>query len=251
MGLAEDYQRQLAWRDWQRALDTLPALAGQTVLDLGCGVGDQTGLLLARGAQVLGLDLNPELLAVAQARYPQARFQLANLHGLSELPAAFAQADGIWSSFTAAYFPDFLPTLQVWKQALRPGGWIALTEMADLFLHQPLQPETEAWLARYTAQAFAAGRYDFAMGQKLGVYLEQAGFQLQQQLLLNDQELSFQGPALPEVLQAWEARLERMPLLKTLGGDDFARLKADFLSCLAQPDHSSGARVYFYLAKKI
>ena len=41
MSLSSDYRLQFGWRSWSRILDELPPLQGQTVLDLGCGVGDQ------------------------------------------------------------------------------------------------------------------------------------------------------------------------------------------------------------------
>jgi tRNA1(Val) A37 N6-methylase TrmN6 len=46
-----------------------PAVAGETVLDLGCGVGTASLCLLARvpGARAVGLELQPELAALARA----------------------------------------------------------------------------------------------------------------------------------------------------------------------------------------
>ena len=66
--LIDEYRRQFAWRDWDRVLDALPDLRGQTVLDLGCGVGDLAASLAARGAKVIGFDLNEELLRAARSR---------------------------------------------------------------------------------------------------------------------------------------------------------------------------------------
>src|SRR5262245_40954924 len=60
MDLAAYYKQQFRWRDWTRAMGALPDLSGQVVLDLGCGIGDQAELLVARGAKVRGFDLNGE-----------------------------------------------------------------------------------------------------------------------------------------------------------------------------------------------
>src|SRR5262245_37712030 len=107
MSLSEEYRRQLEWRDWPRVFEELPPLRGRTVLDLGCGVGDQAAELVKRGARVLGIDANDELLREARSRrLPGAEFRLADLRALPDLGLA---ADWIWSSFAAAYFPD-LPT---------------------------------------------------------------------------------------------------------------------------------------------
>ena len=49
----------------QRYLDTLEA--GDSVLDIGCGQGKLVGLLKERDVNVLGVDLNEELIGIAQA----------------------------------------------------------------------------------------------------------------------------------------------------------------------------------------
>jgi 2-polyprenyl-3-methyl-5-hydroxy-6-metoxy-1,4-benzoquinol methylase len=68
VSLAGEYRRQSGWRSGPDILAALPRLEGATVLDLGCGVGDQAALLAARGARVLGFDMNEELLGEARSR---------------------------------------------------------------------------------------------------------------------------------------------------------------------------------------
>ena len=83
MSLTDEYKRQLAWRDWDIVLDALPSLAGATILDLGCGVGDVAELLSRRGAHVVGVDMNEELLTAALSRtLPRAEFRCADLRNL-------------------------------------------------------------------------------------------------------------------------------------------------------------------------
>lgn len=153
------------WRDWSTALAALPPLAGELVLDLGCGVGDQAAELLARGARVIGFDANEELLDAARARTLEgAEFHGADLRALPELdrPAA-----GLWCSFASAYFVELAPVLQGWARALRPGGWIALTEIDDLFAHEPLGARTRELLEAYAQEAVRERRYDFRMGRTI------------------------------------------------------------------------------------
>lgn len=61
-------------RDRMRAtmLSRLPAdLGGYRVLDAGCGTGAMTEELARRGAEVVAVDISPQLIGIARARLPQ------------------------------------------------------------------------------------------------------------------------------------------------------------------------------------
>jgi SAM-dependent methyltransferase len=106
LNLAEYYKRQFGWRNWPSILEALPPLQGCTILDLGCGVGDQAAELVARGARVIGIDMSEEVLQAARSR------QLPN----TEL------VDGIWNSFAAAYFPICLRCWRIGGNGSGPVG---------------------------------------------------------------------------------------------------------------------------------
>jgi SAM-dependent methyltransferase len=241
VSLADDYRRQFAWRSWPAIMAALPPLDGQTVVDLGCGVGDVASELVARGARVIGFDADEELLEAARSRgLANAEFLQADLR---QVPSCAVPADGLWSSFTAAYFPNLAAALAGWARLLRRGAWAALTEIDDLFGHQPLDERTRGVLDAYAADALGAGRYDFWAGRKLATASAGAGFEVQAVFEVADREFCFQGPADPEVLAAWRARLDRMAHLREFAGRDFARLREAFLACLVRDDHRSRARV--------
>lgn len=244
--LADEYRRQRAWRAFSDMLAELPPLAGCTVLDLGCAVGDVAAELAARGARVIGVDANEELLRAARAReLPRADFRSGDLR-TADLDVA---ADGIWSSFVAAYFPaDLADVLARWRRRLRPGGWIALVEVDDLFAHAPLAQETRALLAAYARDALFRRRYDFHMGGKLRAHLERAGFIVRVERAFPDRELAGTGPAPVEVVDAWRRRFARMQSLADFCGASFAAVRDDFLAALAHADHRSACRVCFCLA---
>ena len=247
MSLVAEYRRQLAWRSWSTVLDALPPLCGRAVLDLGCGVGDVAAELVARGARVTGVDLQEELLAEARARGLRvATFLRADLRTLPELPPA----DGMWGGFVAAYFPDLPAALAGWTHSLRPGGWIALTEIDDLFGHEPLAPRTRELLMAWEQQAFAASGYDFRMGSKLGAHLQRAGFTITNELVLPDLEFSTDGPLRADVLEGWSARLDRMRGLQQHCGPEFPALRTDLLACLSRADHHTVSRVCCCIAHK-
>jgi SAM-dependent methyltransferase len=248
MSLSSYYRRQVDWRAWPSIFDALPPLGGQTVLDLGCGVGDQAAELVARGARVIGVDMSEELLREARSRHlPDAEFRRSDLRKSLDLGVV---VDGIWCSFAAAYFPDLPAALALWGKHLQPGGWIAVTEIDDLFGHEPLSARTKSLFESYARDALMAGRYDFYMGRKLGNHLQRSGFTVSKVLALDDRELSFDGPARPDVVDAWRTRLDGMKLFRDFCGQSFDQVREEFLGCLTHPGHRSIAKVYCCIATK-
>jgi SAM-dependent methyltransferase len=248
MKLSTEYRQQFGWRAWPRIFEALPLVRGQVVLDLGCAVGDQAAEFVARGAHVIGVDIDHNMIEEARSRkLPNADFRQFDLRTLPDLGV---MADGLWCSFSAAYFPDLPSVLGGWSRNLRPGGWIALTEIDDLFGHQPLSARAKGLLDEYAHDALVAKRYDFHMGRKLRSHLERSGFQVSRVLTVVDQELSFEGPAQPAVVEAWRKRFDRMTLLRSFCGDDFENVREEFLSCLSHADHRSLAKVYCSIARK-
>lgn len=248
MGIVEEYQRQFEWRRWDRVFRILPDLSGAHILDLGCGVGDLAAEFVRRGARVTGLDGNAELIQFARERgLVGGHFHVADLR---DPPPLSVDYDGIWMSFTAAYFPDLVPRLHAWSNYLRPGGWICMVEVDDLFGHHPISEATQLRIDSYVQSSLDAKRYDFRMGRKLPHMLEDAGFQLDAVVDWDDVELSFSGPARPDVLAAWRSRWARMTLLRDHCGEDFEAVRDDFLSALSSPEHTSSAKVVVTLAHK-
>lgn len=51
---------------------------GETIVDFGCGTGDLAAKIAARGAEVIGVDISPEMVERARIKYPELTFQCAN-----------------------------------------------------------------------------------------------------------------------------------------------------------------------------
>lgn len=203
--------------------------------------------MAARGAHVVGIDLNDDLLETARSRrIRNAEFRRADLRAL---PDPGVLVDGLWCSFAAAYFTDLALVLPKWCKHLRPRAWVALTEADDLFGHTPLSVGATRAFQGYRRQALAAGRYDFRMGRKLRDYAEQAGLEVAESFTIPDAELAFDGPASPEVTVAWRNRLESMKLLQDSCGDGFAEVRDEFLAAISLPNHRSVAKVCCVVAK--
>ena len=245
--LATQYERQERWRRWEDALAQVPLQPGQTVLDLGCGAGQVARRLHERGARVIGVDGDAALLERARASAPGVRFEQLDLRELA--PGTFEPADGIWSSFVAAYLGDLPRVLRGWRDCLRPGGWLALIEVDDLFAHGPLASDLQERIAAFYAASRRAGGYDFQCGRHLAESARQAGFEVVLEKDLQDDELSFDGPAPPEVVEAWRQRLQRMAGAKAFFGHRFPDFARRFVETLQSPRHVCGARVVLVVAR--
>lgn len=212
MNIVDHYLQQHHWRHWSLVFESLPALQGAAVLDLGCGVGDQATQLAGRGAYVTGIDMNEQVLEFVRSRQvPNARLLQCDLRSL---PSDLSAADGIWSSFSAAYFPSSQSVLEEWATHLRVGGWLALTEIDDPFAQRPLSKRTQQYFSSYAAEALATNRYDFEMGRKLTEHTARAGLRVVKSFILPDDEFSCEGPVGPEVVSAWQRRLDGMALFR-------------------------------------
>jgi hypothetical protein len=164
---------------------------------------------------------------------------------------ALPSADGIWSSFVAAYFPDFGEILKNWLTLLKPGGWIAITEMSDLFGHEPLSPAVESTFKSYYNYAYRNRLYDFKMGSKLRSFMLGSGLTVIHEQNQFDQELNFNGPASAEVMKSWVARFDRMSGFKEYIGElSFNMTKNAFFDCLKNKHHQSKTTVHFIIASK-
>src|SRR5690242_20701516 len=57
---------------YEAALERVELRPGQSVLDIGCGVGAFLRLITARGARAFGLDASAPLIELARERLPEA-----------------------------------------------------------------------------------------------------------------------------------------------------------------------------------
>ncbi len=81
----------------QAVLDLLQPRAGERILDLGCGDGVLTEKLVALGAQVVGIDSSPDMIAAARRRGLDARLMDArSIAFKDEFDAVFSNAALHW-----------------------------------------------------------------------------------------------------------------------------------------------------------
>jgi predicted TPR repeat methyltransferase len=98
---------------------------GLTILDLGCGSGLSGASLKPLAAQMTGIDLSPEMIALAQARGLYDRLDVAEI--TDWLTKSDAQFDLILACDSLIYFGDLAPVLALVAKQLKPGGVFALS----------------------------------------------------------------------------------------------------------------------------
>ena len=159
MSIVEILSRQYRWRRWSDVYPYLGDLSGAQVADLGCGIGDQARDFSLLGAYVFGVDGIQGAIDHAKSRgIPRARFVCEDITDIKDSELKF---DGVWTSFTAAYFPRFDVLTRSIDSVLKPGGWLAITEVDDLFGHEPLHPRWSTLIEKYYARSIEEGIYRF------------------------------------------------------------------------------------------
>ncbi|ELY84643.1 class I SAM-dependent methyltransferase [Natrinema altunense] len=97
------------------------ALAGDRLLDVGCGPGSDLSTFESAGYDTVGLDLTSAFLQAACEREPTASLVRGDMRDLPFDDAAF---DGLWSSASFLHVPrsDAIATLREFRRVLRPDG---------------------------------------------------------------------------------------------------------------------------------
>ncbi|AQS37184.1 hypothetical protein Sps_02024 [Shewanella psychrophila] len=68
MNLFQEYEKQQGWRDWARFVEFIPLTANDTIVDLGCSVGDVSRMFSRQVKHVVGVDINSEFIAFCDSR---------------------------------------------------------------------------------------------------------------------------------------------------------------------------------------
>jgi len=108
-------------------LDAVEVRPGDVLLDNACGTGHLAGEALKRGADVVGADFSPAMLARAARRHPAIRFELADAEAL---PFSDGSFDAVVTSFGLHHFPFPVQALAEVRRVLRIGGRVACTVWA-------------------------------------------------------------------------------------------------------------------------
>jgi SAM-dependent methyltransferase len=100
---------------------------GMDVLDVACGTGNATIPTVRLGARAVGLDLVPELLAIARERAADAMVEVDWVEGDAEdMPFGPDSFDRVLSTFGCMFAPDHERMAAELLRVCRPGGAIGM-----------------------------------------------------------------------------------------------------------------------------
>jgi SAM-dependent methyltransferase len=125
---------------------------GEDVLDIACGTGNASIPAARIGGRVTGIDLTPEMLAVARTRAEAAEVEIEWVEGDAEnLPFDDDHFDVVLSAFGCMFAPRHEVATDEIARVLRPGGrmglctWTPEGAIGDFFrtvgAHLPSLPE--------------------------------------------------------------------------------------------------------------
>lgn len=161
-----------------RALETLlfsHLAPGGQVLDLCCGTGRLTEVLVRRGYRLTGLDNSAEMLDRARTRVPSAAFLRADIRDF-QVPGSFNAVVCAYNSLPhVTHGGDLIRVFQSVRRCLSPGGIFVF----DLYSRSAYAERWRGTFARVDDHyaCLVQGRYDqrSARGENLITIFERNG----------------------------------------------------------------------------
>lgn len=130
--LAETYETQeadpyCADLEFPATTELIPNVEGKRVLDAGCGHGRYTEWLTERGADVLAVDENTEMLEQARRRLDdRAEIRRGDITDHLEF-ADDGTFDGVVCGLALHYVEDWREAFTEFARVLRPGGFLVFS----------------------------------------------------------------------------------------------------------------------------
>ena len=113
-----DDKHSFVWEKAKGVVELLSPKAGERILDLGCGTGRLTAEIAATGADVIGIDLSPEMISEARAQFRDLHFEVADARHMH----FERQFDAVFSNAVLHWIPQPELVVQAVAKALVPEG---------------------------------------------------------------------------------------------------------------------------------
>lgn len=204
---------------------------GQRLLDIACGTGNGALLAAAEGADVVGVDAAPRLVAVAEQRAAAAGLSLELLVGdAAALPVADASCDIVISIFGVVFAADPAQALAEIARVLAPGGRAYVTAWVPAGPIDAMLTVLGRAIGRATGGAPPPRRFAWSKTDSVRSLAEPCGLEVS--TTRHELEIRAASPAAyvdagrehPMALDAW-------PLLERAGG--LETLREEMIGALA------------------
>lgn len=176
----ESFMVPYRFRPWANELaDRLPLSPGMRVLDIACGTGIVARVIAERlgdGATIVGLDMNPAMIAVAEQAASSEGHSIRWEVGTADaLPFPDGSFDLVTIQQALQFFPDQPAALRECARVLTPGGMLAISIWSSLDKQGLQRPYAEA-IERVTGSPSMHAPYGKASQESLHALLSGAGF---------------------------------------------------------------------------
>ena len=151
---------------------------GGPVADVGCGPGYVTRHLRDLGVDAFGIDLSPEMIAIARRDYPDLRFEVGTM---TDLDLADGSVTGVLAFWSVIHVPDHsVPDVfGQFRRVLRPGG--------PLLVGFHVGDEPRHTSEGYSGRAINVDSYRRRPDQ-VARWLREAGFTIEAELVMRPDE---------------------------------------------------------------
>ena len=146
-----------------RFLEKLPK--GAKVLDVGCGPGEFSKYILARGFNIQGIDLSEEMVRLAKNKVPEVKFDVMDMRNLRFKNETF---EGLLVAYSLIHIPsdEIAKTLKGFWRVLKKHGYLEIVAQKgdpDKIVDEPLMKGEKMFINFFTKE-------------KLSNYLQAADF---------------------------------------------------------------------------
>lgn len=183
-GYAEEVRGLLDGNPYLRAslalfAELVGGAGGGLVADVGCGPGYVTHHLHQLGVDVVGIDLSPEMIAIARRDYPDLRFEVGTM---TDLDLADDSLTGVLAFWSVIHVPDHaLPTVfGQFRRVLRPG--------CPLLVGFHVGDETRHTSVGYSGRSIDVDTHR-RQPDRVARLLREAGFTIEAQLVMRPDEV--------------------------------------------------------------
>jgi 2-polyprenyl-3-methyl-5-hydroxy-6-metoxy-1,4-benzoquinol methylase len=110
---------------WQEGTDKFISYLEKdaSILDVGCGGGTKSRYLTDKGFNVVGIDFSENMINIASAEVPKAKFQVLDVNDIDKLDENF---EGIFMQAVLLHIPkkEVDEVLRKAVSKLNPGGYL-------------------------------------------------------------------------------------------------------------------------------